>query len=192
MTEIQRTASDLARCIRLNWRMDGAVIEAQRQDEAKGMTTCVMRGQSFGPSFAQVLANAGMGSNARKEALEASLVTMEPETLADTLVCAALAFSAFVLFEDGVDIQGEALTAPASVMKADRDRAMHLMGAVVRSLEKHVEPTPDIETLLEQYANTHRQSWAAIEAEAERVANALWPVKTNETADAGPRAEAAE
>lgn len=192
MTDIQRTASELARAIRLHRRMDGAVIEARRQDEAKGMTTCLMRGPSFGPSFAQALADAGMAANARKEALEAAFVTMEPETLADTIVCAVLAFSAFVLFEDGVDIQAAEFTAPASVMRADRDRAMQLMGAVVRGLEKHVQPTADIETLLEQYVNTQRQSWTAIEAEAERVANALWPANPNGTADAEPRAEAAE
>lgn len=178
-TEISRTASEIAHAIRFYNRMDGAIIEARRPDEAKGMTAHVRRG----PSFAQVLADAGMAANARKEALEASLATMEPETVADALVLAVLAYSAFALFEDGVDLEGAALTTDTSIMKADRDRAMQLMGAVVRGLENHCELTPDIETIVSHYAGTTRESWAAIEAEAERVASAV--LENRQTAPAG-------
>lgn len=176
-TEIQRTASEIARAIRFMNRMDRAEAEARRQDEAKGMTTHV----KGGAAFTLVIARANMKADIRKEALEASLSTMEPETLADTLVLAAWTLAAFDLF-----VHGEA---PSD---ADRQRVEYLIGAMVRGLEKHCEPTPDIETILGHYANTHRQPWFASEAEAECVANVLLPVKPDGMAGLPIPAEATE
>lgn len=149
MTQIQRTISEIAQVMRICSRMENARL--------------LTRGENVDWKIDRAIANA----QDRQSALEDSLLAMEPETIADGLVFAAMAVESFDCFADDA---GDRETVH---LEAHRRRVAALMGAALRAIASHVEMTPDLEAFVKFNADMSLKAWPEIVAAAEIEASAL-------------------